>query len=169
MRRILVVLVALLGMAGMPAATPTASAAGGYTAWMNQGTTLCFGPTGGKTTAGTKVIQWPCNFANSDQWWTWLPDSASDNGYYLMRNKKAPGMCLAVPGSSGLSGTELIIWPCNPANPDQLWNASPIDGDECVIINKWSQLALTSGAYDGTWGVPLIQWYPNGHEEQKWF
>jgi hypothetical protein len=167
-RKLLLVaaIVALMSMIGVQTA---AAAPTGWLNWMNKRTSLCFGPSGGNMTPGTKVIQWPCNFANPDQWWTALPFSDSDHGYYLMRNKKDPNKCLATPNHSALSGTQLIIWTCNPANPDQLWDGSPVGSDESVIINKWSQLAIQGGSVDGTWGAPIVQWYITGYDIQKWF
>jgi len=167
-RRIFAIITAIAAMT-VAVGTPNAGAdeAASYFQWKNADSKLCMGVAGGRMVAGTKVIQWTCSATNSDQRWTALP-LGDDNGYYLMRNKKDPSKCLAVPGRSGTPGVQLIIWPCNAANPDQLWNVSYIDVLGYGIYNKYSQLTIgVSGGSEAN-GAPVIQWYPSGAEDQTW-
>lgn len=162
----IVAMAAMTVMLGAPSAT--ADEAASYFQWRNADSALCMGVSGGHMVNGTKIIQWTCSATNPDQRWTALPLSESDHGYYLMRNKKDPSKCLAVPNRSGSPGVQLIIWSCNAANPDQLWNVSYIDYLGYGIYNKYSQLTIGVSGGSSANGAPVIQWYPSGALDQTW-
>lgn len=78
------------------------------------------------------------------------------------------GKCLAVPGSSEVSGRAVAQWECT-ANRDQIWYAQRLsggNGDRVRLINYNSKMCLAIAAESN--GAAAIQRTCSGSEQQAW-
>ncbi|MFJ1667125.1 RICIN domain-containing protein [Streptomyces bottropensis] len=78
------------------------------------------------------------------------------------------GKCLAVPGSSEVSGRAVVQWECT-ANHDQIWYALRVsggNGDRVRLSNYNSKQCLSIAAE--TQGAAAIQRPCSGSEQQTW-
>ncbi len=128
--------------------------------------TKCMAVSGGVMANGTKVIQWPCNPSSPEHYWSRIP-LLSDNGYYLIRNKKNSNFCLSVPNNWVSPDVQLTIWTCQNA-PGQLWDARQFDKLGFEIINKKSQLAVAIYQESSKNGAPIVQAPRNSRLNQTW-
>lgn len=111
------------------------------------GSNLCFDVTGGGTTDGTKVIQYPCS-GGANQKWSYKSDKT-------LRPANAPEKCLDY--STNANGAGLIISTCH-SGPSQNWsiknNGSMVTAPEPRLkymqANEWTLIARDKE----TGGVP---------------
>ena len=170
MRRLLpitAVLVFLSALFGAPAAAADDEAMifhPWYAAQDNY--TKCMAVSGGVMANGSKVIQWPCNPNSPEHYWSRIP-LLTDNGYYLIRNKKNSNFCLSVPNNWKSPDVQLIIWTCQNA-PGQLWDARYFDKLGYEIINKNSQLAVAIYQKSSANGAAIVQAPRNLWINQTW-
>jgi hypothetical protein len=144
-----------------------------YWAWINWKSGMCLSISGGNMTNGTKAIQWPCSSTDLSLDQQWEAVVIDDGQYHLFRSRANANKCLAVPGSSIVRGTQLIIWDCDVLQADQYWKVDslgvyPPTNEPFRITNLRSGLvmAVTGGLV--TRGAAVIQWTYSGDPSQKW-
>ena len=162
MRRLLPILTLAMLLATLFA--PAASAAPVYSQWKNKKSGMCFAVSGGRMVNGQPIIQWPCNDASSEQFWTW---SGSGTGK-MVRSKKNPNFCLSVPNNWMSNGVQLTIWTCQGAS-GQLWYPPNLLDDPYAMIQR-SATELIVSVYGGSTaaGAKVVQWDLNWYPEQLW-
>jgi hypothetical protein len=126
----------------------------------------CMAVSGGVMANGTKVIQWPCNPNSPEHYWSRIP-LLTDNGYYLIRNKKNPNFCLSVPNNWISPNVQLTIWTCQNA-PGQLWDARYYDEHGYEIYNKKSGLVIDIYKLSTDNGAAVVQAERNDWFTQNW-
>ena len=105
---------------------------------------LCAVVEGGKTTAGTPVIAYPCSGGPEDQWQflfgliLGIGTTNADHGGYGY----ASAMCLDVKGGGTAPGTLVDLWPCNVGG-NQFWHVNP-NGGKPQIQSDLGNLCLDS-------------------------
>jgi hypothetical protein len=75
------------------------------------GTTLCLDAYGNQTTAGTKVVTWPCT-GGANQQWKFNTDGTVTG--------VQSGLCLDVTGAATANGSPVQLWPCTGGS-NQRW------------------------------------------------
>lgn len=144
---------------------PAAGAAPIYSRWQSKKSGMCFAVSGGRMVNGQPIIQWPCNDASPEQFWTWSGTGASK----MVRNKKNPNFCLSVPNNWLYNGVKLTIWTCQGAS-GQLWY-SPIireEPDYAMIQRGATELIVSVLGGSTAAGAPIVQWELNWYDEQLW-
>lgn len=71
---------------------------------------MCLDAYNNQTTAGTKVVVWPCNGQSNQQW------KLNSNGTVTGVQS---GLCLDVTGGATADGTLAELWTCNGSNNQQ--------------------------------------------------
>ncbi len=99
----------IAGCAAQANQTWTRTSSGQLTATLG-GATLCLDASGQGTTAGTKVVTWPCNGGSNQQW------TANSNGTVTGGQS---GLCLDVTGASTAEGAPVELWTCNGGSNQQ--------------------------------------------------
>ncbi|MFE4617785.1 RICIN domain-containing protein [Streptomyces sp. NPDC056501] len=94
------------------------------------------------------------------------PASAYESAPFEMRNQGS-GMCLDVPGGTGVWGTQLIQWPCNGGD-NQKFTFYYIDNIP-VLRNKATGLCVDVPGGSGANGTAVVQWGCNAGDNQRWF
>ncbi len=75
----------------------------GTTTIVASSTAQCLDINGASSSAGAKVIQWPCNFAANEQWAV-VP--YSKNAFFIVVQQT--GDCLSVAGASTSAGAQIV-------------------------------------------------------------
>ncbi|MGW6708763.1 RICIN domain-containing protein [Streptomyces sp. NPDC054956] len=92
--------------------------------------------------------------------------SAFSSANFVMQNQ-ASGMCLDVPGGSGVWGTQLIQWPCNGGDNQKFsWDYV---GVRPVLRNKATGLCVEVPGWSTANGTAVTQWGCSADDNQRWF
>jgi hypothetical protein len=117
---------------------------------------------GGATTDGTPIVQWPNN-SGANQKWTIAVNS---DGYYSIIGASS-GKALDVPNVSPVSGTPLELWTPN-GGTNQQWSITPAGGGYFTMENRASGFLLDVNGASTAQGAHVIQWPANGGTNQQW-
>jgi hypothetical protein len=167
----LVAIVAAL--AGAIVAAPAASASASRPAaslavrtWQNFHSNKCLGVNGGSMANGAKVVQYTCNGAADQEWYT-IP--LGDGGHYQVRNGANSSKCLAVPGGSFAQNTQLVIWDCGVGSLDQYWTGALTAQYDCFALFNYNSglvVGVSGAALTNT--APVVQFAWLTHPDQIW-
>jgi hypothetical protein len=131
----------------------------------------CLGIAGGWPQAGTPAVLWDCN-SNSDQYWRVGNAWPTGGGWYELRNRSDPSMCLGVSGGAWEPRARLVSWPCN-GHPDQFWNwYDPVNTPRWTsylrVRNLHSLYYITTTG--GANGDPIVQdwWDESTYQFWRW-
>lgn len=124
---------------------------------------------GGGTTEGTNIIQYSFHGMENQQW----KFESLNNGYYKITSVLNPEYSIDVYGGGDTMGNRVIQYHYHGATNQQWKILENVDGS----ISLMSRLSEENGTrylldvYDGgkAEGVNVIQWAPNGGNNQKWF
>lgn len=167
MRRLLAAVAATV-LFGVLFAVPANAEVQTWIQWQNKRNPgMCMGVSGGDMTNGTPIIQWPCNAANPDQLWRYIPLDGDTNGY-LLQSKKDIGKCLSVPGNWTSPNVGLIIWNCQAAGgTGQTWDAVSVNSGGYYRIRNFYTDRIIAG--NGTaQGTAVIQTTFASNDLQIW-
>jgi hypothetical protein len=97
---------------------------------------------------------------DSNQIWKKLHIPGSSDTFELMNLNS--GKCLNVKGASTDNGAQIIQWPCDPNQTNQVWKYTNgqlinINSKKCLDV-PWGQLS----------GAKMLQWDCNNGDNQKW-
>ena len=122
---------------------------------------LALDVSGGSTTNGGIVLQWPYG-GGSNQIWNFIPTS---NGYYQIKNANS-ALDLNVTGASTSNGAAIVQWQFGSQGNDQWLPVRQSDGSY-VIYNRNSGLALDDTGWSTAQGTQFDQWGSNGGANQR--
>ncbi|MFI2733588.1 RICIN domain-containing protein [Streptomyces sp. NPDC018711] len=117
---------------------------------------------GGQTTDGTPVIQWPDNGAANQQWTL----ARNSDGYYTVTGA-ASLKPLTVPQATTWPGTQLGLWSAT-GGPEQQWVIAPADNGTYTIESRADGYALDVRGASTTGGASVDQYVTNGGTNQQW-
>jgi hypothetical protein len=167
-----VVIMLLAAVSAIAVPTAPAAAASGTRAlqlahlW-NLKSGLCMGVEGGRTSNGSRVLQWNCNGA-PDQLWN-VDFSGSDRQVVnYLRSPSNQYACLGVSGGSTAQGAQLVVWQCDGSR-NQKWSAqgSSACGGHILVNQGSGQLISVEGGSTSN-GAPVIQWPHGSTPDQTW-
>ncbi|KDN87961.1 RICIN domain-containing protein [Kitasatospora cheerisanensis] len=145
--------------------TGSASAASDFLGNLrSNATNQCLANDGGGSGNGTLAIQWSCN-GNNDQLWTF--ENTGGGAYEIVNNW---GKCLEAPGWTTTAGAQLGQWDCL-GNANQVWyidNYMTADAWKMRFRNKNSNLCVSVQGGSSANRTPIIQWYCNDADDQRW-
>ncbi|MFH8623990.1 RICIN domain-containing protein [Streptomyces vietnamensis] len=117
---------------------------------------------GGQTTDGTPVIQWPDNGGTNQQWTL----ARNSDGYYTVTG--AAGLKpLTVPQATTWPGTQLGIWSTN-GGPEQQWVIAPANDGTYTIESRANGYALDVRGASTSSGASVDQYITTGGTNQQW-
>jgi GH25 family lysozyme M1 (1,4-beta-N-acetylmuramidase) len=99
---------------------------------------MCLDDVGDQTTSGAEADSWPCN-GSSAQLWTYVQDGTL----------RIHGLCLTVPGSPPVSGSNVRLETCTGVFRQQWQPAYPraispsLGASATTLLNPWSGMCLT--------------------------
>jgi hypothetical protein len=114
---------------------------GNYYHIVSVGSGLCLNISGGSTTKGDPIIQWPCQTSGSknDQW------SIVAVGGYSEIVSALDGQCLNVDGASQSDGAALIQWPCSSSAKNNLWTLAATSSKAQIIDSSGNVWTVVGG------------------------
>ena len=125
---------------------------------------LALNVSGGSTTNGAAVIQYPFTSGATNALWTFVPTSG---GYYQIKNVNS-GQVVNVTGGSGIQGALIVQWPASGLTPgnDQWFPVKNPDGTYSFYsLNSLQALDVPGGTT--TEKTQLDQWFGNSTTAQK--
>lgn len=129
---------------------------------INKHSGQCLNVSGGGTTPGTVVVQWPASGGYNDLWriepWT---------GCHLVANASA-SQTLNVPNNSTSDGTQLVQWLWGGGTANEIWQFVPAGGGYYKIVSKSSGKLVTVAGGSTANGAPVVQQADIGADYQLW-
>ena len=117
---------------------------------------------GGATSGGAPIIQWP-SYGGNEQLWEFGTETY--DGVYdgtLIMNVNS-GLCL---NTDGVAGDQLDQEICYDGNPNELYNVNGSLGSYDSISNVGSGLYLDVSGYSWNEGAAIDLWYQNNQPNQ---
>ncbi|MFJ5921024.1 RICIN domain-containing protein [Kitasatospora sp. NPDC092948] len=126
----------------------------------NQATGKCLEVADWRTDAGAPVREWTCHGGDNQLW------TVSSNNFTVNAHS---GMCLDIPGSSTVWGTQVIQWKCGerPAPANQDWGVPGVNSPSVGPIDALG-LVLDVPGFNSADGTPVVTWGYNGGLNQTW-
>lgn len=135
---------------------------GAYYRFINQNSGQAMDVNGASTVSGTKVIQWPQNGGNNQQWT--ITDNGS--GYYKILNRNS-GQSLDVDGGSTTSGAGIVQMPFTGGNSQQ-WKLTSTGTGIYKAINRNSSNVLDVDGASVANGANVVQSASTTATSQQW-
>ena len=137
----------------------------------NLGTGLCMTSRGSQT-AGTPIVQWPCNGSANQEW---TAETQALGGYILVNEGSSRGdrkWCLNERGGVAYKYNTLVMWPCNsgPYNDRFYGSPGPQGGFKMALDArdlKSNGYCVTSGGNTHV-GSTVFEWPCNYGPNQYW-
>jgi hypothetical protein len=81
----------------------------------------CLSIAGRSTVAGASVVQFPCTYADSSEWFRSVASGRTTPFRYILLQNGHSSQCVNVTGASTANGARAIQWPCiKTANNEQI-------------------------------------------------
>jgi hypothetical protein len=125
---------------------------------------LALNVSGGSTSNGAAIIQYPFASGARNALWTFVPTSG---GYNQIKNVNS-GQVVNVTGGSGIKGALIVQWPASGLSPgnDQWLPVENADGTYSFYnLNSLQALDVPNGST--TENIQLDQWFGNSTPAQK--
>ena len=119
---------------------------------------------GGSTSAGAPVIQWPSN-GGANQHWTLVPVPDAGQSYRI-ENRQTGGR-IDVSQDSTADGAKLVEWSDN-GGTDQRWTFVKQSGGAYTVVNANSGKLINIPGPTTSQGTQLIQYSDDGNSNSRW-
>jgi predicted alpha-1,2-mannosidase len=123
---------------------------------------LAMNVTGGSTSSGTTIVQWPFSDNDTNSLWSFSPTS---DGYYRIANLNS-GLFVTVSGASTTSGGG-IVQAAADSTGDGEWQPTANPDGTYSFYNRNSGLVLEDPKSSTANSTQLDQWGANGGSNQK--
>lgn len=138
---------------------------GGTYQLQNVSSGLALNVSGGSTSDGAAVIQWPWGSGSANAEWT-FNSSGCQNGYYQIVNVNS-GLDAVVQGASTSEGAPIIQWSFGSAGNDQ-WQPQQNSDGSYTFVNYNSGQVLEDPGSSSSQGTQMDQWDSNSGSNQEW-
>jgi len=146
----------------------------GYYKILNRATGKSIDVSGGGSNRnnGVQIVQWGDGGSQSEQWY--MQSDGSDHYRIVNRviNKSIDVNGGAIPTSTSNPGTDvpLVGWDTGSSGNAQSWRFQDVGGGYYKIVNRYTNrcMDVSGGGSNGNDGVPLVQYYYQGHASQQW-
>ena len=128
----------------------------------NASSGLALNVSGGATSNGTTIVQWPFN-ASSNSLWTFIHTT---NGYYQINNIQTVKDAV-VQNASTANGAKIIQWTFGTSGDDQ-WEPVQATSNTWTLVNLRSGKLLEDPGSSPTEGTQMDQWSSTGGANQQW-
>ncbi|WP_328461736.1 RICIN domain-containing protein [Streptomyces sp. NBC_00448] len=116
----------------------------------------CVDVSGGSTSDGGSIIQWPCGTNKPNQTWQFVQAPGNSGAFRLVSGSS--GKCLDVTAASTGDGAPIVQWACDATRPSQQWTFVQLPGGsayQVVSVNSGKCLDLDGSSTSD--GAPLVQ------------
>jgi len=133
---------------------------------INKTSGMCVDDSGGSTSNGTPLIQWPCGNQLYNQEWQFR--AAASGGYYAAFSRHATVLVWDDSGAGTNNGNPIVLWTYGGGKTNQEWKPISLGNGLWQFQNLASGLCLDNGGTT-TQGQQFIQWACDSNNTNQQF